>query len=54
MGYFVWRLGSLSQWLKEYPKSPEDACPELYPEKKGIPMPDFLKEKYFKRKVKAK
>lgn len=32
-----------------FPKSPEEACPELYPPKPKIDMPDFLKEKWLKK-----
>lgn len=49
LGYMLWKSGMLNQWLKEYPESPEDASPELFEPKKGIPMPDFLKFKYLKQ-----
>lgn len=49
LGYYLWKNGMLNQRLKEYPNSPEDASPELFEEKKGIPMPDFLKFKFLKR-----
>ena len=49
LAYQLWKLGSLSQLLKEYPENPEKACPELYPAPKTYKMPDFLKEKYYKR-----
>lgn len=47
--YEIWKLGMLSQMIEKYPDTPENACPELYPKKKTIPMPDFLKDKYLKR-----
>lgn len=34
---------------KDYPSNPEEACPELYPPKATIRMPDWLKEKWVKR-----
>jgi hypothetical protein len=47
--YEIWKLGMLSQMIEKYPDTPENACPELYPKKKTIPMPNFLKDKYLKR-----
>lgn len=37
---------------KDFPQTPEEACPELYPPKKTYKMPDWLKEKYYKRGMK--
>lgn len=34
----------------KFPKSPEDACKELYPPKKTYKMPDWLKKRYMKQK----
>ena len=34
---------------KDFPKTPEEAFPELYPPKKTYKMPDWMKEKYYKR-----
>lgn len=51
LAYELWKEGNLCQMMKTYPKNPEEACPELYPIKKGIKMPDFLKEKARKRGV---
>ena len=53
IGYEIYRLASLtrSPFVKNFPSTPKDACPELYPIEKGIPMPDFLKEKAMKRGV---
>ncbi len=52
LAYKIWRVSSFVRHplIKEFPTSPEEAMPELYPPKKGIPMPDFLKEKVAKRK----
>lgn len=41
-------LNALAQSSK-FPSTPEDATPELYPPKKSIPMPDFLKDKWLKK-----
>lgn len=49
LAYEIWKLGNLSQMLEKYPENPEKACPELYPPKKTIEMPDFLKKKYYER-----
>lgn len=54
LGYVLWKNGMLNQWLKEYPENERLASPELYESKKGIPMPDFLKEKYSKRMMGGK
>ena len=53
MAYEIWRLASLtrSPFVKNFPSSPEQACPELYPKKEGIKMPSFLIEKAIKRGV---
>ena len=53
MAYEIWRLASLtrSPFVKNFPNSPEEACPELYPPKEGIKMPNFLVEKAIKRGV---
>ena len=52
IAYKIWRLSSFTRhpFVKNFPENPEIAMPELYPQKKGIPMPDFLKEKLIKRK----
>ena len=34
---------------KNYPDKPKDACPELFPPKKTIKMPNWLKEKWLKK-----
>ena len=51
LAYQIWRLASLTRhpWIKNFPEKPEEACPELYPKPKGIPMPDFLKQKFIER-----
>ena len=53
LAYKIWRLASLtrSPFVKNFPNSPKEACPELYPVQKGIKMPDFLMEKAIKRGV---
>ena len=53
LAYKIWRLASFtrSPFVKEFPKSPEEAMPELFPPKQGIPMPNFLIEKAMKRGV---
>lgn len=53
LGYEIWRLASLthSPFVKNFPSTPEEACPELYPTKTGIKMPSFLMEKAIKRGV---
>lgn len=53
MAYQIWRLASLtrSPFVKNFPNSPEEACPELFPQKEGIKMPDFLIKKAIKRGV---
>ena len=50
MGYAIWRLASLtrSPWVQNFPEKPEDACPELFPQKKGIPMEQWMIDKYIK------
>lgn len=52
LAYKIWRLSSFTRhpFVKNFPENPEEACPELYPVKKGIAMPEFLKEKVAKRK----
>ena len=52
MAYRMWREASLIGALfDKFPKTPEDACPELYPPKKTYEIPDFLLEKAIKRGV---
>ena len=53
IAYEIWRLASFvhSPLVKDFPASPKEACPELFPQEKGIKMPDFLKEKAIKRGV---
>lgn len=53
LGYEIWRLATLtrSPFTKNFPDSPQKACPELYPKKQGIKMPSFLIEKAMKRGV---
>lgn len=52
IGYAMWKQAVLigsACFSKSFPKTPEEASPELYPKKVGIQMPDFLKEKYYKK-----
>jgi len=53
LAYRIWRLATFthSPFVQNFPNSPKEAMPELYPIEKGIPMPDFLKEKAMKRGV---
>ena len=53
LAYKIWRLSTFthSPFVKNFPNSPKEAIPELYPIEQGIPMPDFLKEKAMKRGV---
>lgn len=52
LAYKIWRLSTFTRhpFVKNFPETPEEACPELFPLKKGIAMPSFLKEKLAKRK----
>lgn len=52
LAYKMWKEANLigmPAFSKNYPSSPEIACPELYPPKSSIKMPDFLKDKWLKR-----
>jgi len=53
LAYKIWRLATFihSPFIQNFPNSPKEAMPELYPIERGIPMPDFLKEKAMKRGV---
>lgn len=53
LAYRIWRLATFtrSPFASNFPSSPKEAMPELYPKEVGIPMPDFLKEKAMKRGV---
>lgn len=52
MAYQIWKIASLTRhpFVKNFPETPDKACPELYPKTKGIKMPEFLKKKYAKQK----
>lgn len=58
LGYIMWRQGTVEATAigcclskkVNYPKKPQMMFEELFEEPKGIPMPDFLKEKYFRQK----
>lgn len=52
LAYKVWKEANLigaSFGENDFPNNPESACPELYPPKISIKMPDFLKEKWLKK-----
>ena len=53
LAYEIWRLATFvhSPLVKDFPDSPEKAMPELFPQQRGIKMPDFLIEKAIKRGV---
>lgn len=57
LGYALWNIGmvnarAISACFSKatYPKTPQDMFSELYEQPKGIEMPDFLREKYYKQK----
>lgn len=59
MAYEWWRLGTIQAQAiaccfsknSKYPKSPKEMfAGELIEKPKGIKMPEFLKEKYYKQK----
>lgn len=52
LAYKVWKEAMLTGWAfggKKYPKDYKDACPELFPPKKRIKMPRWLKERMIKK-----
>lgn len=52
LAYTLWKganLNGAAFGSKNYPSTPEEACPELYPPKPSIKMPDFLKEKWLRK-----
>ncbi len=52
LAYKIWKGANLvgtSFGSKNYPETPQEACPELYPPKATIKMPDYLREKWLKR-----
>lgn len=52
LAYKIWRMGSMNRaafGAKTYPAKLEEAIPELFEKKKGIPMPDWLREDYEKK-----
>jgi hypothetical protein len=55
LAYELWKSFVLNRYIlaefKDIPKTPEEACPELYPPKKKYKMPDFLKEKWQRREA---
>lgn len=54
LAYQMWKQAILYGQLfnKDFPKTPEEACPELYPPKKTYKMPQWMIEKYYKRGMK--
>lgn len=54
LAYQMWKQAILYGQLfnKNFPKTPEEACPELYPPKKTYKMPQWMIEKYYKRGMK--
>lgn len=49
-------MGSMNRaafGAKVYPGEPKEGVPELFEKKKGMPMPDWLREDYEKRINKA-
>lgn len=54
--YLYWKIGLMTRMGvngKTYPEKPEDASPELYEKKKGVKIPDWLKDDY-KKKIQNK
>ena len=52
LAYKIWRMGSMNRaafGAKSYPIKMEEAIPELFEKKKGVPMPDWLREDYEKK-----
>ena len=52
LAYRMWKQSLLTGWAtmgKNYPDKPETACGELFPPKKSIKMPDWLKQKWLKK-----
>ena len=48
LAYRLWKEACLLRIAfggKDFPATPEEASPELYPPKKKYKMPDFLKER---------
>lgn len=56
LAYELWRQAELNRGVlakpEEFPQTPEEGCPDLYPPKKTYKMPDFLKKKYYEREAK--
>lgn len=56
LAYKLWRAGSMTRvafGAKSYPAKLEEAIPELFEKKKGVPMPDWLLEDYQQKINKA-
>ena len=54
LAYNLWKQSVLIGQIfsKEFPRTPEDGSPELYPPKKTYKMPEWMKAKYYKRGMK--
>jgi hypothetical protein len=54
LAYQMWKQAVLVGRLfnKDFPQTPEDASPELYPPKKTYKMPAWMMAKYYKRGMK--
>ena len=52
LAYKLWKEAMLTGWAsngKNYPKNYKEACPELFPPKKRIKMPKWMKERMLKK-----
>ena len=51
LGYRIWRLASLTKhpWITNFPENPEEACPELFPQKTTVQMSEWLYKRFMKR-----
>lgn len=54
LAYKMWKQAILIGQLFNdgFPKTPEEACPDLYPPKKTYKMPKWMIAKYYKRGMK--
>lgn len=54
LAYKLWKQAVLfgETFNKDFPKTPEEASPELFPPKKRYKMPDWVKTKYYTRGMK--
>ena len=52
LAYRLWKKAMLTGWAtmgKNYPNKPEEACSELFPPKRTVKMPNWLKERWLKK-----